>query len=162
MELYNRTCPKSAAKFRALCTGQLRTVDVEKGGETRAVKLHYRGCPFHRVLPGAFVQAGDVVDGAGDSAAGDYLADESFAVPFDRPGLLAFANDGPHRNNTQFYITLGPLEWLQKRSVAFGRVVKGMDAVRQVAGLKCVNERPVETTLVANCNVVNLKDGFGL
>ena len=47
-------------------------------------------------------------------------------------------------------------------AVAFGRVIRGMSTVRQIASLPCKNERPLTETIIANSNVVNLKDGFGL
>ena len=46
--------------------------------------------------------------------------------------------------------------------MAFGRVVKGLDAIRQIGSLPLKGERPVENVIIANCNVVNLVDGFGL
>lgn len=46
---YSDVVPKTAENFRALCTG-------EKGTSDSGAKLHYKGCPFHRVIPDFMLQ----------------------------------------------------------------------------------------------------------
>lgn len=163
LELYNQLCPKTCFNFRALTTGELGKREAECHGEKKELLLHYRGAPFHRVVPGGWVQSGDIFDGSGGSAKiVDDAADENFAVKFDAPGVLAMANNGAHTNNTQFFITLNALDWLDKTAVAFGRVVKGMATIRQIGALPTKNERPVDDCKIHNCGIINLKDGFGL
>lgn len=46
--------------------------------------------------------------------------DENFIVKHSKPGILGYANKGPHTNNSQFYITLTAAPWLDQTFVAFG------------------------------------------
>jgi Cyclophilin type peptidyl-prolyl cis-trans isomerase/CLD len=62
LELLDDICPLSCENFMKLCTG-------EKGdrivNETTGVTapMHYVNCPVHRIVPGGWVQCGDIVDG---------------------------------------------------------------------------------------------------
>ena len=70
----------------------LRAVALCDGKDS---KLRYKGAPFHRVVKDAWIQGGDIVSGRGDGGAsifGETFADESFAIKFDSPGILAMAN----------------------------------------------------------------------
>lgn len=162
IELYNKLCPKTCFNFRALTTGELGKVTAKKGETEKELLLHYRGAPFHRVVPGGWVMSGDIFDGSGSSSVIEDFPDETFAVKFDAPGLVAMSNHGTHTNNTQFFITLNALDWLDNSAVAFGRVIKGMAVVRQIGNLQTKNERPVDDCKIHNCGIINLKDGFGL
>lgn len=58
------------------------------------------------------------------SSFGGYFEDESYAIKHDSEGILGFANDGfQHTNTSQFYITLAPFPWFNKKRVAFGKIV---------------------------------------
>lgn len=136
-ELFEDKCPRTSENFLALC-------EAKRGG--------YVGTPFHRVVPGGWVQGGDTAGGHGDggeAADGGTFADESFEILHDRPGILAMANDGgPHSNGSQFYITLAELPWLDYKRVAFGRVISGFRVVRRLEKERCENQRPVTPCVI--------------
>ena len=59
IELFARHAPRTSENFRSLCTG-------ERGvGKYSKMPLHYKGVPFHRVIPGFMIQGGDIVKGSG-------------------------------------------------------------------------------------------------
>lgn len=153
-ELYVNICPKTCENFKALCTG-------ECGTSKKGIKLGYKDTVIHRVVPGGWIQGGDVCSGKGDSGESIYggnFPDENFAVKHDRPGILAMAGGDRHSNNSQFYIALQAHPWLDKKRVAFGRVVSGVRNLRLLEQCKTVNQRPKVPITIANCGLV-LLDG---
>ncbi|OQR81398.1 peptidyl-prolyl cis-trans isomerase, mitochondrial precursor [Thraustotheca clavata] len=137
-ELFNDACPKACENFAKLC---------ENG---------YAGLPVHRIVPGGWIQSGDVErDGRGDGAGGcvvnsdGVFEDETFCISHDKAGILSMANNGPHTNGAQFFITLGALPWLDKNKVAFGRVISGMKIIQAIGRLKVVYDRPIVPCIIA-------------
>ena len=64
VELYDDAAPLAVENFMALCTG-------EKGRcKNSANNLHYKGCPFHRIVKDFICQAGDFVMGNGNISFG--------------------------------------------------------------------------------------------
>lgn len=112
MSLFADAVPRTSENFRALCTG-------EKGVSNRGIRLHYKGCSFHRVIPDFMCQSGDIErsDGTGgDSIYGRQFEDEFHpALKHDQPYTLASANSGPNTNGSQFYITTVPTPWLDNK-----------------------------------------------
>jgi cyclophilin family peptidyl-prolyl cis-trans isomerase len=92
----------------------------------------YDGVTFHRVLPGFVAQGGDPT-GTGFGGPGfAYGIEVSEEVTFDSAGLLAMANSGPESNGSQFFITYDALPDLDGRFTIFGRVVSGMEVVKNI------------------------------
>jgi cyclophilin family peptidyl-prolyl cis-trans isomerase len=69
-------------------------------------------------------------------------------------GLLTMANSGLDTNGSQFYVTVAPAPHMDGRSVAFGRVVSGMDTVKKVFSSFSVRSKPVSKILITDCNVL--------
>merc|ERR1711990_575493 len=125
IELFADKVPKTAENFRALCTG-------EKGVGKKGKPLHFKGCSFHRVITEFMAQGGDFTAGngtGGDSIYGPEFADENFICKHTARGDLSMANAGPNTNNSQFFLTFIPCNWLDGKHVVFGKVVDGFQGL---------------------------------
>ena len=92
------------------------------------------GNPFHRVVPGKYVQTGDPT-GTGLGGPGYFLPDEIDPdLDFNQAGVAALTSTGPNTNGSQFFITLSPLPEFNGARTIFGRVVKGLDLLPDLEG----------------------------
>lgn len=149
IELDGVSTPKTAYNFYCLCTG-------ERGlGEVTGLPLCYRGTCFHRVVPEMCIQGGDIshLDGyGGESVYGGEFEDEGFRIHHDCPGVVSMGNMGPNTNSSQFFITLGPAPHLDSENCAFGKVVSGMDIVKEVSEITLdEDERPIQKCAIVDC-----------
>ncbi|XP_036076713.1 probable inactive peptidyl-prolyl cis-trans isomerase-like 6 isoform X1 [Rousettus aegyptiacus] len=143
-ELYCDVCPKTCKNFQFLCTGKA-------GFSQSGVRLHYAGSIFHRLVQNGWLQGGDIVAGKGDggeSIYGPTFEDENFSIPHNKRGVLGMVNKGRHSNGSQFYITLQPTPYLDKKYVAFGQLVEGTEVLQQLELVPTENERPIQQCLI--------------
>jgi cyclophilin family peptidyl-prolyl cis-trans isomerase len=68
------------------------------------------------------------------------------------------ANRGKDTNGSQFFITLGNCLHLDGKHVAFGKVVKGMEVVREIATVETDGDRPARMQRVV---IVDCGEGWG-
>ncbi|XP_072440359.1 peptidyl-prolyl cis-trans isomerase D [Chiloscyllium punctatum] len=159
LELFADVCPKTAENFRALCTG-------EKGiGPTTGKPLHFKGCPFHRIIRKFMIQGGDFSNQngtGGESIYGEKFEDESFHYKHDQAGLLSMANAGPNTNGSQFFITTVPTPHLDNKHVIFGQVLKGMGVVKMLENVEVKDEKPIKQCSITNCGEIKEGDDLGL
>mgnify|MGYP002712238217 CR=1 FL=1 len=152
-ELYDDTCPKTTENFRALCTG-------EKGVGRSGKPLHYKGSAFHRVIPGFMCQGGDFTRGngtGGESIYGEKFADETFAGKAGKhtgPGCLSMANAGPNTNGSQFFCCTADTPWLDGKHVVFGRLVEGMEVLRNIEKVGSRDGKTSQAVVIADCGQV--------
>ena len=135
VDLFPNHAPKTVANFVELATGH-REWTHPKSGKKSKDNL-YDGTVFHRVISGFMIQGGDPA-GNGTGGPGYKFADEFHPeLVFDRPYLLAMANSGPGTNGSQFFITVAPTTWLNRKHSIFGEVTDSasqaiVDAIAEV------------------------------
>lgn len=151
IEIYQNDLPKTCDNFRALCMGDL-------GRSEDGIKLHYKNSLIHRIVPNGWIQGGDIVAGKGNESVsiyGGHFEDESFMYKHDRRGVVGMANTGRHTNGSQFYITLQPLPFMDKRFVAFGKVIEGSQVLKAIENIATQNQRPIKECVITNCGYLD-------
>ena len=136
-EMFEDKAPKTTKNFIDL---------VEKG--------FYDGLIFHRVIDGFMIQGGDPT-GTGMGGPG-YEIDDEFGpgLQHDDEGILSMANAGPNTAGSQLFITLAPTPWLDGHHAVFGKVVEGMDVVRQIGVVPTdAQDRPKSIVLMDTVEV---------
>ena len=139
MEVWEDKVPKTARNFVALCTGERG-----RSAGSRA-PLHYKGCPFHRIIPGFMAQGGDISFGqGGDSIYGGAFADEfeRGLLRHDRRGLLSMANAGPDTQTSQFFVLFARASHLDGNHVVFGRVRGGSAVLDRIEDAARADRNP--------------------
>ncbi len=134
LELYPDVAPKAVENFMT---------HVKNG--------YYNGIAFHRIIKGFMIQGGDPTESGrgGESIWNKPFADEFKDKTFDKAGILAMANAGPHTNGSQFFITTAKTPWLNGHHTIFGKATeKSMQTINKldkVATLgRSAGNRPLE------------------
>ncbi|SFE48850.1 peptidylprolyl isomerase [Succiniclasticum ruminis] len=118
-------------------------------------KGFYDGIIFHRVIDGFMIQGGDPT-GTGRGGPGYRIKDEfGEGLAHDSEGILSMANAGPNTGGSQFFITLAPTPWLNGHHAIFGKIVKGMDVVREIGSVATnFQDRPLDPVVMEKVEVL--------
>ncbi len=154
VELFPNQAPKTVANFVELATGAREWVDPRTGAKSTANL--YDGTVFHRVISNFMIQGGDPL-GTGTGGPGYRFADEFHGeLVFDRPYLLAMANSGPGTNGSQFFITVAPTTWLNRKHTIFGEVkdAASQKVVDAIATTKTgAQDRPIQAVTINSVTI---------
>ncbi|CCO30494.1 hypothetical protein BN14_04523 [Rhizoctonia solani AG-1 IB] len=94
----------------------------------------------------------------GESIYGHPFEDENFNRDVDAEGLLVMANRGPNTNSSQFFITVRACPHLNGKHVVFGRVVSGLDIVKQISEMPVDEKaRPLKPVVIVSCGELELR-----
>lgn len=112
----------------------------------------YNNVPFHRVIDGFMIQAGDFENQDGTGGSGfktKYLPDEFTEGLTHTRGVVSMANKGPDTNGSQFFIVQEDATFLDGRHSIIGQVIRGMEVVDTIAKAETdLTDRPVEDILI--------------
>jgi len=148
-ELFKDVTPRTAENFRQLCVGP-----------TSESKGYYKDSIFHRVIKDFMIQGGDFENSngtGGRSIYGGKFEDENFVYKHTQSGLLSMANSGKDTNGSQFFVTLKETNWLDGKHVVFGRVIKGMEFIREIEKVSTNGQdRPNEKVKIVDCGEIKI------
>ncbi len=154
LRLFPDHAPKTVRNFVELAEGQREWTDPRT--RQKSTGRLYDGTIFHRVMDGFMIQGGDPL-GRGTGGPGYNFGDEFHPeLAFNRPYLLAMANAGPNTNGSQFFITVAPTDWLNRKHTIFGEVAddasrKVVDAIARVPTDR--QDRPLEEVTITSVTV---------
>jgi len=151
INLFGNHAPKTVDNFVGLADGSREWTDPRTG--SAASGALYDDVVFHRIIPGFMIQGGDPL-GTGTGGPGYRFGDEFHPeLQFDRPYLLAMANAGPGTNGSQFFITVAPTTWLNRKHTIFGEVADqaSRDVVDAIAAVATDGrDRPLEPVVITS------------
>jgi peptidyl-prolyl cis-trans isomerase A (cyclophilin A) len=144
-ELYAKECPETVWNFINLAEGRQET---PRGGK------FYDGLSFHRVIQGFVIQGGCPF-GNGTGGPGYKFKDEFHpTLKHNAEGIFSMANAGPGTNGSQFFVTLAPTPHLDNRHSVFGKVVSGIEVVRQIGSVKTgPMDKPAEPVIIQSITI---------
>ena len=132
LELDAAKAPKTVANFLSY---------VNKG--------HYAGTVFHRVIPGFMVQGGGFAVGMKQKDTDVNIENEATnGLKNDKYTVAMARTNEPHSASSQFFINAANNGFLNHTApngsgwgyAVFGKVVKGMDVVDKIEGVKTGNK----------------------
>ena len=129
---------------------------------------YYDGTTFHRVIPGFMIQGGGLTADMRDKREGQRppIKNEASNGLKNDTGTLAMARtSAPDSATSQFFINVKDNGFLNKEEApdkvgyaVFGKVVKGMDVVKKIEGVKTAmkgphRDVPVEAVTIQSAKV---------
>ena len=150
-ELYEKRTPITVSTIADLAQGRKEWL-TPKGELLK--QPFYDGVTFHRVIKGLLIQTGDRTRAGNFPAIAPFKDEIVAALRFDRPGVLAMANNGrPSTNRTQFFVTAAPAPHLDGKHTIFGRVVEGIEVVRGISQVRLLGQRPYEDVVIKRLRI---------
>jgi len=119
-----------------------------------AAHHYYDGVIFHRIISGFMCQGGDPT-GTGRGGPGYKFADELPKAGQYQIGSVAMANAGPNTNGSQFFLISGADGVrLPPQYSLFGQIVKGLDVLDQMQGVKTgAGDKPVQDVVINSVTI---------
>lgn len=143
IELFSKECPLACRNFIQLC-----------------LEGYYDKSPIIRIIKGFMIQMGDPTGTGkgGESIWGRPFKDEIHGrIRFNHRGQVACVNENiANTNLSQFFITLAPCEWLNKKHTIFGKVTGNTiyNVLRMGEAETNSNDVPTEPIIFIKADVI--------
>ncbi|KAI8929592.1 cyclophilin-like domain-containing protein [Entophlyctis helioformis] len=142
LHLFSKVCPHLVAHFMSFVVGGRQG--------PHDTEITYKGCSFSRLLPGGWIQTGDIVLPQGTVFKEEVMPDENFIVKHDRRGIVSMVNSGPNTNYSAFMVTLKPMPYFDRKYVAIGQVIDGDETLAMMEAVPTRFERPQVDIVITN------------
>ena len=143
LELYPELAPITVDNFVKL---------VKKG--------FYNGLTFHRIIKGFMIQGGCPL-GTGTGGPGYQIKGEFLSNGFNNPikherGVISMARAmDPNSAGSQFFIMHQDAPYLDGQYAAFGKVIRGIEVVDQVASVPIdYRDKPLKPVIIESINIL--------
>jgi len=151
--LFGDTVPVASLNFKTLCEGFKRPNQPQ---------ISFKNTNCHRMVRDMLLQCGDIfnLEGHGTlSIYGPQFNDENFIISHRSGGVVTMANKGKDTNGSQFIITFGPSRFLDKKHVAFGKVVRGYKYLAGINRMGVVDktQTPKRPVRITDCSVEDVQ-----
>jgi peptidyl-prolyl cis-trans isomerase B (cyclophilin B) len=118
---------------------------------------YYNGVIFHRVIKGFMIQGGDPT-GTGQGGPG-WNVNAEFNARHHEPGTLSMARTpDPNSAGSQFFICHVATPHLDNQYTVFGKTIKGMEIVDQIANTPVQGSTPLNKVSMKSVKIVARKD----
>lgn len=120
----------------------------------------YNGLIFHRVIPGFMIQGGcpqgTGMGGPGHTIKGEFLANGVPNPLKHQRGVISMARaQDPNSAGSQFFIMHEDAPHLDGQYAAFGKVIKGMEVVDEIASVPCdFRDRPEVDQVIQSITII--------
>jgi len=155
VEFFEKDAPNTIANFKKLARDKF-----------------YDGTAFHRIVKGFMIQGGDPLSkepgnpNVGTGSPG-YRIKAEFNANKHVFGVLSMArSQDPDSAGSQFFICTGDATFLDRQYTAFGRLIKGDDALRKIddvptrTGRSGEKSEPTERVVVRKVTIANRADAM--
>ena len=123
----------------------------------------YDNTRFHRVIKEFMIQGGDplskdtsIKDKWGTGGPGYAFEDEIHSNNHNIASTIAMANAGPNTNGSQFFINTNNNDFLDTKHTVFGKVIQGMDIVREIENTATEGpDRPINDIVIKSIEIID-------
>jgi cyclophilin family peptidyl-prolyl cis-trans isomerase len=140
--------PQTVANFVGLATGAQAWINPVNGAVSN--DPYYDGLLIPRAEAGFVIQMGSPTNTLGGGPGYRFQDEFHRDLIHDSEGILSMANSGINTNGSQFFITLNPTRFLDRKHSIFGKVVEGMSIVTAIGNL------PASSVTIQNITILRI------